>query len=209
MDMATLIKETIQGLLIDDAFITSLATKVNSKLEQKMNEMKEAIKHMEQKNLILELKINKIQQNEKNKNICIFGIKETTNENTTTVVNNLITENLNLTLNENAILNTFRTGKKNNKNARPIIVQFSTVTIKQNILKNKKLLKGKKAFIMEDLTKFNQEILKEAQEKLGGKNVWSQNGCIFTVFEEKLVRIDNLEKISKIMESGKEVENNA
>ena len=65
---------------------------------------------------------------------------------------------------------------KQSGKVRPIIVKFVRYNVPRKIYINKKLLKGTKVSITESLTAHCVAKLKEAKEKFGFKNVWSNDG---------------------------------
>ncbi|KAG5866275.1 hypothetical protein JTB14_012542 [Gonioctena quinquepunctata] len=62
--------------------------------------------------------------------------------------------------------------------------------LKFKLFKNVHKFKGKKIFFADHLTKHRRVILKEAQTKLGVKNVWSFKGVIYTKHEGRNARIN-------------------
>ena len=66
------------------------------------------------------------------------------------------------------------TGK--NCKTRAIIVKFTRYVVRNKIYSNNNKLKGKKFLISEDLTSRRYNLLKEAQEKYGVKNIPTSDG---------------------------------
>ena len=85
-------------------------------------------------------------------------------------------------LNEDILLvdldRTHRIGKKRHSNSkpRPVIVKFAQYNIRKNVFKSKKKLKEKNISITENLTGYQMNVLNEAREKFGFKNVWTYDG---------------------------------
>ena len=67
--------------------------------------------------------------------------------------------------------------KKSGK-VRPVFVKFVRYNDQKKIYTNKKLLKETKVSITESLTKQRVAKLKEAEEKYGSKNVWSNDSRV-------------------------------
>ena len=63
-------------------------------------------------------------------------------------------------------------------NPQAIIVRFTRHAVRNKIYSNKKKLKGKKFLATERLTSQRYNLLKEAQEKYGLKNVWTSDDRI-------------------------------
>ncbi|CAH0560539.1 unnamed protein product [Brassicogethes aeneus] len=107
----SLIKETLAELFTDDEFINKLLKNFNDKVDKKLEEMNQKIKNSEIQINMLEQKIDQLQQAEKLKNICIYGIPEENKEN----LNLKIIENMKIAkiqTNNDDILSSYRIGKK-------------------------------------------------------------------------------------------------
>ena len=95
------------------------------------------------------------------------------NENTDDIVLKTISEELDIEIEENDLDRTHRIGSRNRKEGKPqaIIVKFTRYAIRNKVYSNKK--KGKNFLITESLTSRRYNLLEEAQEKYGVKNVWT------------------------------------
>ena len=71
-----------------------------------------------------------------------------------------------------------RKKKDSRSKPRPIIVKFARYNIREKVFKSKKKLKGKNISITENLTGYRMNVLNEAREKFGFKNVWTYDGRI-------------------------------
>ena len=71
------------------------------------------------------------------------------------------------------------TEKSSDGKPRPIIARFWDANVRNTVYSKKKLLKGKKFFISENLTKHRMKLLNESNEKYGKKNVWTREGRIY------------------------------
>ena len=93
------------------------------------------------------------------------------NENTDDIVLKTISEELDIEIEENDLDRTHRIGSRNRKEGKPraIIVKFTRYAVRNKVYSNKK--KGKKFLI--SLTSRRYNLLEEAQEKYGVKNVWT------------------------------------
>ena len=78
---------------------------------------------------------------------------------------------------------------KHSCKVRPYIVKFVRYIFRRKIYIYKKLLNETKVSITEILTVHRVAKLKEAKEKLGFKNVWSNDGGIIYKENEKMVMI--------------------
>lgn len=163
--------------------IASLETKV-TKLETEITKLKESNNlyspvSIEKDKNSLSQKVDILQQNAKNNNIRIFGLKETDDENLLLKVNELFINKLKISLNKNDIVSTYRVGQKTANRPRHVIVTFKDNLSKHNIFNKKKLLRGCNIVFKEDLTVDRLKIVKSASEKFGYKNVWTVNGIVY------------------------------
>ena len=85
-----------------------------------------------------------------------------------------------------------------NKKTRPIIVRFFSRQKRGLVLKNRKVLKGKKISVGEDLTIQNVRVLKRAEEHSASLSAWSHNGNIFAKLKTGVVmRVDTQTNIDQ------------
>ena len=115
------------------------------------------------------------------RNCLLFhGIKEEKDEDTDSIIINIVKEEMDIDILPNDLDRSHRTGNpKAKKKERPIIVKFVRYNLRHNIFKNKKLLNGKGVSITESLTKDRMAKLNEARETYGFRNVWTSDGKIF------------------------------
>lgn len=130
-----------------------------------------AHKNMEQKVDILEQKL-------KNNNIRLIGVKEVHGEDVFSQVKNIFTDKLNIPVTDE-IASVYRFGKKNKEKSRHIIVSFKEVNFKNIIIGKKKLLKGTRIIMKEDLTNERWKLVRESSDIYGFKNVFTFNGAVF------------------------------
>ena len=115
------------------------------------------------------------------RNCLLFhGIKEEKDEDTDSIIINIVKEEMDIDILPNDLDRSHRTGNpKAKKKERPIIVKFVRYNLRHNIFKNKKLLNGKGVSITESLTKDRMAKLNEARETYGFRNVCTSDGKIF------------------------------
>ena len=116
----------------------------------------------------LEKKIERQEQYSRQNCIIIHGLKEEKNESINDKVVKLFREELN----EDVLL------EDSSSKSRPVIVKFGRYNIREKVFKSKKRLKGKNISITENLTGYRMNVLNEAKEKFGFKNVWTYDGRI-------------------------------
>lgn len=71
-----------------------------------------------------------------------------------------------------------RLGDKPDKRCRPVLVRFSTYSLKSTIWKKKSLLKGSSISISEFLTKMRQATFIKARSHFGMRECWTSDGVI-------------------------------
>lgn len=206
IDIKTIIKETISELLQDDKFISLIADKVQQKIN--IGDMKKNIIILEQKidclekqNAAANIQLNDMQQMHKRNNLRIIGLQEDDNENTEEKVMHLLNNKLKINLPDGVINECRRIGPKNKSvsKSRVTLVNLSRCKYKHLIIKYRKLLKGTKIVITEDLSKESYSLFKDAVRELGRDvKVWSMDGNIYTVVNNTKYKIKNVSEISDI-----------
>ncbi|KAI4466558.1 l1 transposable element-related [Holotrichia oblita] len=197
------IKKVVEKVLTSYTLMNELIAKIRTEI---ISEHKEEIKILNTKVEQLEqvLKSAKdeakkasldLEQYSRRNSIRIFGVPERDNEDTNEVVIDLCKNKLNLDIPSDKIDCSHRRRAKES-NHRPILVKFISRDKKKSVYNNKKKLKGTKIVIKEDLTASNNQLLKEAVKKYGGKSAWSNDGKIFIKVHNKIKLIKNLSDLA-------------
>jgi hypothetical protein len=101
------------------------------------------------------------------------------------VVSNFIQNEIGISINDAEIDRAHRVGKPGGFNPHQMIVKFKGYHAKQEVLKNRRNLKGKKGlYVREDLTAYNLELVRYARDTEYVSSCWSNDGKIF-------VKLDN------------------
>lgn len=130
------------------------------------NSINERFRNLEEKNFILEEKIKNQEQNleylTKRKNLLFFGVPEKENYYSELENNilHLIISDMQISCGKSNIEAVRRLGKKDNK-IRPVVVTFTTMGKKIEILRKKKELTDKSYYVKED---FPKEVLNKRRE---------------------------------------------
>lgn len=177
-EIKTLVRETIKEILSDETFIEVIIQKVT----EKINKLEEITQKQEKIIGQLEIKIDNLQQNGKQNNLCIHGIEEEENEKLYDKVITLINGKVNVPVRHEDIINCYRVGF-NKEKIRPVIIKFDRLYIRNKILLNRSKLKGTKVVICEDLTKNRLTLFRMAQEALDKKRVLTRDGNIVVKME--------------------------
>ena len=139
--------------------------------------------------------------------LLLHGISESRNENVDQIVLNVLHKNLKLpNVSMNLIDRCHRLGPPKrtmadavNEGKRPIIIKFTSYRVRNDVWKQKKLLKNTKLLLTESLSSMRQQCLLKAKEKHGHKNVWTQDGRIIILQGSgRKVSISNIEELDKL-----------
>ncbi|VEN45520.1 unnamed protein product [Callosobruchus maculatus] len=93
-----------------------------------------------------------------------------------------------------------RVGRKEEGKNRPIFIKLVSIEKRNLIYGKKKHLKSTGVVVKEDLTSFIAELLRKTIEKIGLRNVWTENGKIFAIVNRWKIIVRNLEDLSGIRE---------
>lgn len=136
---------------------------------------------------------NYIQQSNKGK-ILLLGIPETVDDtdllkHTVSVVNSILM----LPLSDKDVYDCYRLGKKTARKPRPVLVHFTVVRTRNEILHCRKRLKGSKLVVTEVLSPMRYEVFKLARQKFQ-KDCWSNNGNIGFKVGETIKYVSNMKQ---------------
>lgn len=134
-------------------------------------------------------KVDLLEQRTKNNNIRIMGLKEQNNENTYDVVKNLIEQQFKVRMEDGDITAAYRVNQNTAGRPKHVVITFKDNKIKNKIFRLKKMLKGSKIVMKEDLTTERLKVMKDASDKYGFKNVWSSNGIIYAKTDNGVEKI--------------------
>ena len=176
----------MEALLAVQRNTTDLLQGENKKLNQRID--------------LLEIIVDNNEQHDRNINLLLHGVPEVIKENSTTQFVNALKDRINIT--ENDISRSHRLGppRKDGKGPRPIIVRFREETKKIQVYGAKKSLKGKRLLLTENLTKRRQTLFKTAMTILGNRQVWTNEGRLFTKVNNRLIEIRSESDIPEVGE---------
>ena len=109
------------------------------------------------------------------RNCLLFhGMKEEKTEDTDSIIVNTVKEEMDIDILPNDLDRSHRIeNPKSKKKERPIIAKSVRYSLRHNIFKNKKLIKGKGVSITKNLTKDRMAQLNEARETYVFRDVWT------------------------------------
>ncbi|CAG9822007.1 unnamed protein product [Phaedon cochleariae] len=200
-------KEIVHDLMGDDRFLECLADKladkvsekVNRRLEDlatKINTLETKIAHIQGDNENLMIRIDELEQKSKLDQLRIYGITEEREENLKPKIENISISKMGM---KNVkLLQCYRIGNPNPNKSRAVIIKFENIQERNLAYDSKKLLKGCRITLVEDLTKARHEILLYAKEKIGPKMVWTMQGRIYTKVNGKKICLRSEDDVLKI-----------
>lgn len=183
--------------------VASLKIEINNIKRENINKLKQLEEYVADNNRIKSFdvqRLDQIDQGNRSTGLRIFNMDEKPAEETKTELIKLINTKMDINIKPDDIEACFRVGTKKKQERRGIYLKLSSLPIKQIIYANKKMLKGTGIVIKEDLTKARLDLVNQIAEKIGLKNVWTQNGKIFVFINDRKQLINtyddliNLEK---------------
>lgn len=183
-DIKDVFKDCLEEMLKCEDFIQRLSNRlsqnINKKVEEAVKTYMDRCEQLEIQNKMLLNKIDTLEQHTRRNNIRIQGIAEDSKEDLGKKLLNLFNEKLNVNVVQKDFDSIYRIGSNSNNAgmSRPIIVKCTNSYIKNEILKNRKKLKGSKTFLCEDLSLARYKLYRAAQEKYGKKFAWTINGDV-------------------------------
>ena len=209
-------KQLIKELLEDDEFHKAISDIVSEAIDTKLAELKTDIeiqngtlhdiqcKQDESKKKVKKLEeqlessandiskltfdFNNQEQYSRRNCVRVYGIKESQNENTDSLVCQMAKEKLKIDLQPHHIDRSHRIGKQKDPKEtggrvppRPVIVKLTSYRYRQMLIVNRKSLKNTGMGIQEDLTERNRKLLKDAQEHVKVQAAWTVDGRIFVI----------------------------
>lgn len=151
---------------------------------EKICQLEKKVQSLETEKDELKGEIEFVKRKLKNNNIVLFGIKEADEIDTLSTVQKTLEDKLDIKLENTEVNNTFRIGKRNSTNERPVILELVRNLKKQEILKNCFKLKGTGISVGHDLTKTERKekkVLYKHYREAKEKNLEA------TLFKNKLI----------------------
>nr|CAI5822016.1 unnamed protein product [Callosobruchus analis] len=146
---------------------------------------------LQMENKVLTQRLDEFEQVGRLGNLRIFQLEETPQENLTTRVITTIESRLQIKISNEDIISCTRVGKILQNRTRGVLLKLSRPSLKQAIYNKKKLLKGSGIVIKEDLTENRRKLLEAAIEKASLKSVWTYNGRVCVLKDNKKVFIND------------------
>jgi len=133
--------------------------------------------------------------------LLVHGIKEVQNEDSTSVVLDLLREKGIADLSAESIDRSHRLGPSNQsrKKPRPIIIKFCSYAHRRIVYSNKKKLKDSGITITEQLTGTRMEILRKARTRFSHTNIWTSDGTIIILHNNQRHRITTHNALNQLL----------
>ena len=189
-NLKQIVYSEVDKYVSSSAFQNALSDSLNfdiKSFEEKLKDKANKMADLEEKNKLLQDKLEQLEQYTRRTNIRIFGIPENKDEDTDQLVREFCKKELNLDLKNEEISRSHRVGKKrilSSRHPRPIIVRLARHNTKVEILKKRRELKSKKRpfGLQEDLTESRRAILKYLRDEDSDFKIskaWTIDGTIF------------------------------
>lgn len=184
-DTLKLIKSSITELFQEDEFLQKFTEKVANNLKEsfkeEINKLEVNIQEMKKENMALTEKVDALEQYSRRNNVRIFGIPEDVGgkENLEDKVISLCTDKLGVRIAPEKIDRCHRLGSVKPGAPRAVIVKFVSYKDRCVLFNNKKLFKGTRVVVSEDLTRSKHVLFKAAKLKIGKNKVWTYDGMIY------------------------------
>ena len=158
---------------------------VSEKYEDWKKEKEDLLKEIREMKSFYEEKMDDLEQYSWRSCLVMMGVKETRDEDTDQIVEEILFSKLGLNLAPFEIQRTHRLGQKREPKDgravnRPIIIRFVGYKSRDNVFKVKRKLKGTGISIFENLMERRIELLQEVKKIAGYKNVQTMDGRILT-----------------------------
>lgn len=207
-ELHSTIKLIITKLCTSDEFVSELSNSIYSLLSKQFNEKfklieddnkqlcERIVKLEESSNKLLEMN-SRYEQSLRKNNLMIYGITEDVNENCMDLSISVINTKLKLNLLPSDIESCYRVGKNIGSKTRDIKMKFYKNYHKNLVYGSKKMFKGTRVIVREDLSPELSNILKLVIGKAGAAGkVWTSNGTIYMKSEND----DSIHKFSRLLD---------
>lgn len=133
------------------------------------------------------MRINDLEQYTRRNSVRIYGIDDQNNRETpaetTSKIIQMFNNNLEIQVKEYDIDIAHRLGPFKSDANRPNICKFLSRTLRTEVIRARRKLKGTRIIIKDDLTLKNQKLLQEAAAVGNVQSAWSDNGRIIVLLE--------------------------
>lgn len=204
------IKKVMNDSLKDRDFVNNLAETLYKRIEkkfekqlqgmeEKISSLKTTVSCLERENSMLRMSIDSNEQHARSRNIRIFGIPEHEGENLAGTVISIFKNKMQInSIKETDFVRCHRVRAKYASIDKPrsVLVEFSNLNNRSEVIRNRSKLKNTNIFIQEDLTKCRLKLLTDAINKYSAKNAWCLQGNIYVKSDGVVRRIGDFSDLS-------------
>ena len=168
--------------------VTKQLKKVIRKVDDRLNDLTGRVRELEeecvrkdeciQEMKKLHIEVNRVAQYTLKDNVRILGLPEKKTEDCREVVCALVSDKVKVQLEPKDVSIAHRLVKPEKQQHKPIIAKLKDRTQRLDILKKRKILKGSGITIMEDITKANLQLTRDAEDSGVFEAVWFWNGRV-------------------------------
>jgi hypothetical protein len=172
--------ERMEGQLLDVESKTAAVTKEVKVYKGKTTRLENNLNNHELRMQQAEREINDLEQYSRRSHLRLYKLPEAARgktEDLTSKVCSIFTDLVGVKTVPADIEVVHRAGRVGER-ARPVLVRFFDRKKRDEILRNRRKLKGKNLVVDEDLTVMNYKLLKKAQGHSAAMSVWSSNGKV-------------------------------
>ena len=193
--------------LITDAILERVSQNVYQAMDHQFQARENEVSHLQEKVTSLEGELARVkdeldehEQYSRRNSLRVYGVKEEKDENTDTVVIDLIKSKLDIEVTEKDLDRSHRVTPRIASNGpRPIIVKFARHNVRQKVYATRTKLKKTKIFIREDLTMKKQKLMRETLNNGSILKAWSNDGRIRALTKEsKVINIMRLSDLDRL-----------
>ena len=179
--------------------LTEQIQKLEDELQKLKSDLCEKDEVINSLQVYVDDKCDELEQYGRRNNIRVFGVKEESGENTDNLVI-AVAKKIDVHLDPSCIDRSHRVGKPGGRYPRPIIVKFTSYATRSAVFQSKRLLKGSKITIREDLTQARLALMKRAIESYSERCVWSYDGVIMIrIGSMKPLRVKSVSELNDLL----------
>ncbi|CAH2039311.1 unnamed protein product, partial [Iphiclides podalirius] len=159
-----------------------------------------ALNTLQQQMEFLRLEMDRQEMRRRRKILLFHGIPEVKSEDLIGRVTTAVAEHLNLpNFSSTSIKSSYRLGRTSESRARPVVVKFAEVSVRDKVWFAKTKFKGTGITQSEFLTQPRHSVFLEARKRFGVTNCWTRDGCIYVISSDGVRhRVESLNELEVI-----------
>lgn len=184
------IKKLVQQMFASKDFLEQISVSVSEivaasigdrlgKLEAQNEELRQKLDRLDGVVRRQNKELDDVKQEARLKSLCLFGIFDNKKEDTVKKATEFLISKFGNVVKADHICVCHRLGRYRENSARPILITFDSMCVRNKLFNSKSTLKGTDVVIRESLSPERLKMLKKAIAKFGSRNVWTSFGKIF------------------------------